>query len=123
MKHPFTVLRDKELKLADVRKEVQALRLAAPLLADDRDLKAAMAKEGNEEKILLKLDRTAAEGSRARPSCASIRMNSSGERRSLRRDSCNIRERRFCPGWGFQKQTTFGIRPGFTNDLTEPCFL
>jgi hypothetical protein len=56
MKHPYTVLRDKELELADVRKEVQALRLAAPLLADDGELKAVTAEEGSEEKILLKLD-------------------------------------------------------------------
>ncbi len=31
--------------------------------------------------------------------------------------------RRFCPEWGSRNETTFGIRPGFMNDLTEPCFV
>jgi hypothetical protein len=50
-------------------------------------------------------------------------MNSSGERRSLRRDARNIGGRMFCPGWVSRKETTFGIRPGFTNDLSDPCFV
>jgi hypothetical protein len=26
----------------------------------------------------------------------------------------------FCPGWGSRNETTLGMRPGFTNDLSEP---
>jgi len=47
-------------------------------------------------------------------------MNSSGERRSLRRYSCNIVWRTFCPGWGSRKMTTLGLRVGLRNDLAEP---
>ena len=49
-------------------------------------------------------------------------MNSSGEKRSLRRYSCNIRWRMFCPGWGSRKETTCGLRLGLKNDRTEPAF-
>jgi hypothetical protein len=36
MKNVFEVLRQKELELARVEKEVEALRVAAPLLSEDR---------------------------------------------------------------------------------------
>src|SRR6266404_1153466 len=49
-------------------------------------------------------------------------MNSSGERRSLRRYSCNIVWRTFCPGWGSRNVTTFGLRVELRNDLAEPAF-
>src|SRR5439155_21250099 len=49
-------------------------------------------------------------------------MNSSGERRSLRRYSCNIVWRTFCPGWGSRNLTTFGLRVELRNDLAEPAF-
>jgi hypothetical protein len=35
----------------------------------------------------------------------------------------NTGGRMFCPGWGSRKETTLGMRPGFTNDLSEPCFV
>ncbi|MGA9640252.1 MAG: hypothetical protein WBQ72_02555 [Terriglobales bacterium] len=37
MKNVFEVLRQKELELARLEKEVEALRLAAPLLAEDKE--------------------------------------------------------------------------------------
>lgn len=37
MKNVYEVLRQKELELARLEKEVEALRLAAPLLSDDKD--------------------------------------------------------------------------------------
>ena len=43
MKNVLEVLRQKELELARVEKEVEALRVAAPLLSEDR------ADEGNAE--------------------------------------------------------------------------
>ncbi len=43
MKNVYEVLRQKELELARLEKEVEALRVAAPLLSDDKD-----AAEGNE---------------------------------------------------------------------------
>jgi len=38
MKNVYEVLRQKELELARLEKEVEALRVAAPLLSDDKDL-------------------------------------------------------------------------------------
>lgn len=38
MKNVYEVLRQKELELARLEKEVEALRLAAPLLSDDKDI-------------------------------------------------------------------------------------
>ena len=38
MKDPNLVLREKELDIVRVRKEIEALRLAIPLLVEDRDL-------------------------------------------------------------------------------------
>lgn len=40
MKNVYEVLRQKELELARLEKEVEALRVAAPLLSDDKDLSA-----------------------------------------------------------------------------------
>jgi hypothetical protein len=37
MKNVYEVLRQKELELARLEKEVEALRVAAPLLSDERD--------------------------------------------------------------------------------------
>ena len=37
MKNVYEVLRQKELELARLEKEVEALRLAAPLLSDDKE--------------------------------------------------------------------------------------
>jgi hypothetical protein len=46
MKNVYEVLRQKELELARLEKEVEALRVAAPLLSDDKDMvsDAAVAK-------------------------------------------------------------------------------
>ena len=38
MKNVYEVLRQKELELSRLEKEVEALRVAAPLLSDDKDL-------------------------------------------------------------------------------------
>lgn len=38
MKNVYEVLRQKELELTRLEKEVEALRVAAPLLSDDKDL-------------------------------------------------------------------------------------
>ena len=38
MKNVYEVLRQKELELARLEKEVEALRVAAPLLSDDKDI-------------------------------------------------------------------------------------
>ncbi len=40
MKNVYEVLRQKELELARLEKEVEALRVAAPLLSDDKDTAA-----------------------------------------------------------------------------------
>lgn len=40
MKNVYEVLRQKELELARLEKEVEALRVAAPLLSDDKDVNA-----------------------------------------------------------------------------------
>jgi len=40
MKNVYEVLRQKELELARLEKEVEALRVAAPLLSDDKDAAA-----------------------------------------------------------------------------------
>jgi hypothetical protein len=40
MKNVYEVLRQKELELARLEKEVEALRVAAPLLSDDKDVAA-----------------------------------------------------------------------------------
>lgn len=40
MKNVYEVLRQKELELARLEKEVEALRVAAPLLSDDKDMVA-----------------------------------------------------------------------------------
>jgi hypothetical protein len=40
MKNVYEVLRQKELELARLEKEVEALRVAAPLLSDDKDVGA-----------------------------------------------------------------------------------
>jgi hypothetical protein len=37
MKNVYEVLRQKELEMARLEKEVEALRIAAPLLSDDKD--------------------------------------------------------------------------------------
>ena len=42
MKNVYEVLRQKELELARLEKEVEALRVAAPLLSDDKDSGAEM---------------------------------------------------------------------------------
>jgi hypothetical protein len=44
MKNVYEVLRQKELELARLEKEVEALRVAAPLLSDDKE---SMAETGN----------------------------------------------------------------------------
>jgi hypothetical protein len=38
MKNVYEVLRQKELEMARLEKEVEALRVAAPLLSDDKEL-------------------------------------------------------------------------------------
>lgn len=38
MKNVYEVLRQKELEMARLEKEVEALRVAAPLLSDDKDM-------------------------------------------------------------------------------------
>ena len=38
MKNVYEVLRQKELELARLEKEVEALRVAAPLLSDDKEI-------------------------------------------------------------------------------------
>lgn len=38
MKNVYEVLRQKELELARLEKEVEALRVAAPLLSDDKEM-------------------------------------------------------------------------------------
>jgi hypothetical protein len=43
MKNVYEVLRQKELELARLEKEVEALRVAAPLLSDDKESGAEMA--------------------------------------------------------------------------------
>jgi hypothetical protein len=40
MKNVYEVLRQKELELARLEKEVEALRVAAPLLSDDKEMLA-----------------------------------------------------------------------------------
>jgi len=40
MKNVYEVLRQKELEMARLEKEVEALRVAAPLLSDDKDIGA-----------------------------------------------------------------------------------
>ena len=40
MKNVYEVLRQKELELARLEKEVEALRVAAPLLSDDKEMGA-----------------------------------------------------------------------------------
>ena len=40
MKNVYEVLRQKELEMAKLEKEVEALRVAAPLLSDDKDIAA-----------------------------------------------------------------------------------
>ena len=40
MKNVYEVLRQKELEMARLEKEVEALRVAAPLLSDDTDIGA-----------------------------------------------------------------------------------
>ncbi|HUJ96126.1 MAG TPA: hypothetical protein VLW84_12720 [Terriglobales bacterium] len=40
MKNVYEVLRQKELELAKLEKEVEALRVAAPLLSDEKELMA-----------------------------------------------------------------------------------
>ncbi len=40
MKNVYEVLRQKELELSRLEKEVEALRVAAPLLSDDKDIAA-----------------------------------------------------------------------------------
>jgi hypothetical protein len=42
MKNVYEVLRQKELELARLEKEVEALRVAAPLLSDDKEMAADM---------------------------------------------------------------------------------
>jgi hypothetical protein len=37
MKNVYEVLRQKELEMSRLEKEVEALRVAAPLLSDDKD--------------------------------------------------------------------------------------
>jgi len=43
MKNVYEVLRQKELELARLEKEVEALRVAAPLLSDDKEASAEAA--------------------------------------------------------------------------------
>ena len=43
MKNVYEVLRQKELELSRLEKEVEALRVAAPLLSDDKDASSDMA--------------------------------------------------------------------------------
>jgi hypothetical protein len=43
MKNVYEVLRQKELELARLEKEVEALRVAAPLLSDDKESSAETA--------------------------------------------------------------------------------
>jgi hypothetical protein len=43
MKNVYEVLRQKELELSRLEKEVEALRVAAPLLSDDKDAAAEAA--------------------------------------------------------------------------------
>ena len=40
MKNVYEVLRQKELELARLEKEVEALRVAAPLLSEDKEVTA-----------------------------------------------------------------------------------
>lgn len=40
MKNVYEVLRQKELEMSRLEKEVEALRVAAPLLSDDKDIGA-----------------------------------------------------------------------------------
>jgi hypothetical protein len=40
MKNVYEVLRQKELEMSRLEKEVEALRVAAPLLSDDKDVAA-----------------------------------------------------------------------------------
>lgn len=49
MKNVYEVLRQKELELARLEKEVEALRVAAPLLSDDKE---AMAEAVNSKPTL-----------------------------------------------------------------------
>jgi hypothetical protein len=42
MKNVYEVLRQKELELTRLEKEVEALRVAAPLLSDDKDAASEM---------------------------------------------------------------------------------
>ena len=44
MKNVYEVLRQKELEMSRLEKEVEALRVAAPLLSDDKDIAADGAK-------------------------------------------------------------------------------
>ena len=41
MRDVYQVLRDKELEIIQVRQEIEALRAAIPLLADDEELQPA----------------------------------------------------------------------------------
>jgi hypothetical protein len=44
MKNVYEVLRQKEMELTRLEKEVEALRLVAPLLSDEKEMGADMAK-------------------------------------------------------------------------------
>jgi hypothetical protein len=44
MKNAYEVLRQKEMELARLEKEVEALRLVAPLLSDEKDTSVEMPK-------------------------------------------------------------------------------
>lgn len=46
MKNVYEVLRQKELELTRLEKEVEALRVAAPLLSDEKETLAEMPKPG-----------------------------------------------------------------------------
>ena len=46
MKNVYEVLRQKELELARLEKEVEALRVAAPLLSDEKEIVADTAIAG-----------------------------------------------------------------------------
>ncbi len=46
MKNIYDVLRQKELELQRLQREIEALRIAAPLLAEDTDVEPAAAKPG-----------------------------------------------------------------------------
>jgi len=46
MKNVYEVLRQKEAELAKLEKEVEALRLAAPLLSEERDTLSEVPKPG-----------------------------------------------------------------------------